>query len=721
MIAMNHNLLHDPILERRGIAEAADEAGWKAHKAFGQQGWSYPVYDGNGIAYHTAEGQQVLRWKNSDSNGSPKYAWLPGKPDKATYYVLPDTLGAIRKANGVCYLASGEPDTLAYRAAGFKNVISWFDGEGSIPINLLTHLRFMGIQTLNDYPDRDETGLKKMAKLVALLDGSEVFYRPMKLPGDEQSKNDINWLWVDCNSNRERFTMALLDLPSYTPAEIASHTVVDPAPVETSFVLRQRETLPAQTEFTPAQVTAIEKVAFARFAEALVQSVEQTAGFKGWQADGWSKNFPCNLPGHTDSHASAGFNRDSKSYRCFVCGTVDTKDYAAQTHAKTYDEFRAEVEQEFRETNRQQPAPEPGSRIITMTGATVAPVPAKLYIPSDEALLDVEAMLRGEKLPTYIPQYFPYKTFHQFGGFAKVMQPGKLVYIMSVSGGGKTSLVDAISEKAHAEGQDTIDFSPEWTAQERRKRSIQRAGGMTMMEMAEYEMWLIDQKRGIPLEARNGRPPARERLEQTLEIVQRLKTWQGKSYQLKADPRLGDLTSIINTIREIVVEKRDAGRNVTTLFVDYIQRLPKARGSNEWDRLEAVVDCVKDLCEELSLLGYIIIQPRKSDSSDTRDGKTLTEASAQGLSDQRANLYLTITPQFDENRVKLPFVEASVVKNSMGTTGSLMLKAAWQNLTICDDIYTGPRNTGDSLETIKSKIAAKTEKATPVDDNDLIF
>lgn len=695
MIAATNNLLHDPILEGRGIAEAADDALWKAHKAFGQDGWAYPVYDGNGVAYRTADGSQAIRrWKNRDSNGSPKYAWLPEKPGKATYYVLPDTLDAIRKANGVAYLASGEPDVLAYRAAGFKNVICWFDGEMSIPANLLQHLTYMGITSLNDYPDRDETGLKKMAKLSAMLADSNVVYFPFKLPGDEQSKNDINWLWQQCKFSRDRFLLEITDAPGYTSTEIQRYVVSDVTPAVTVSdppVLRQRESMPATAnEFTLLQVEAIEKISFARFAESLVQSVEQTAKFKGWQSDGWSKNFPCNLPGHADAHASAGFNRESKTYRCFVCGTVEAKEYAAQIGAKRYEDFRAEVEQEFRETNRHQPAPDTGSRIITMTGAVVEPAaPTKLYVASDDALLDVEAMLRGEKLPTYVPRYFPYQTFHQFGGFAKVMQPGKLIYLMSVSGGGKTSVVDVISERAHANGEDTIDFSPEWTAQERRKRSIQRAGGMTMMDMAEYEMWLIDQKRGIPQEARNGRPPAKERLDQTLEIIERMKTWRGKSYQLKADPSLGNLTSMLSTIREIVIEKRDAGRTVTSLFVDYIQRVPKARGSNEWDRLESVVDCIKDLCEELSLLGYVIIQPRKSDSSDTRDGKTLTEASAQGLSDQRANLYITITPQFDDNRVKLPFVEASVVKNSMGTTGSMMLKAAWQNLMICDELYHG--------------------------------
>ena len=81
----------------------------------------------------------------------------------------------------------------------------------------------------------------------------------------------------------------------------------------------------------------------------------------------------------------------------------------------------------------------------------------------------------------------------------------------------------------------------------------------------------------------------------------------------------------------------------------------------------------------------MFVQPNKSDSRKVRDGEQLTEASGQGVSDQQANLYFTLTPAFDENRNRLPLVKASVVKNSMGRTGDVILKWATQNLSIVDE------------------------------------
>src|SRR5512145_1951412 len=88
------------ILVARGIAGACSEANWHAHKDNGQDGWRFPVYNARGDHY-TVDGQTVYRWKNADSSGSPKYRWLPGKPEKIKYYLLPDTLAAIKEACGV--------------------------------------------------------------------------------------------------------------------------------------------------------------------------------------------------------------------------------------------------------------------------------------------------------------------------------------------------------------------------------------------------------------------------------------------------------------------------------------------------------------------------------------------------------------------------------------------------------------------------------------------
>src|SRR5690606_24277658 len=134
-------------------------------------------------------------------------------------------------------------------------------------------------------------------------------------------------------------------------------------------------------------------------------------------------------------------------------------------------------------------------------------------------------------------------------------------------------------------------------------------------------------------------------LKHNRELLADMLKWQGKAYYLKQDERLSSVAAILETIEMIVTTKRAEGRKVQALFFDYLQRAPKA-GNRGWDWSEQVVGQIKSVCERLQLFGFIFIQPTKGASKQTRDGEALTEASGQGVSDQQANLYFTLTPGF---------------------------------------------------------------------------
>lgn len=661
-----HNL--NDILAGRGIAEPCNAAGWVSHPYKGFDGWRYPIYNAAGQHYTTDSGV-VWRWKNAEQQPVEthprradwrKYAWLPSKPEKAKYYLLPDTLQAIKDKRGVVYLASGEPDVMAYRAAGIRNVISWFDGEKSIPDTLLDDLHLMGATVVNVYPDRDKTGMEAAAALWALFkDQERMRLFTYALPGVVGSKHDINWLWQQHGFNSIAFTEALYDAP----------------PVDSDTLL-----LYAQDDAPRQHVSAVGDTRFdgfpQGFVDAMIRHVESRDGFKHWTSDGWG-NFCCDLPNHQDSAASAGFNKETMAFKCFVCGTMNARDYGAAVDIHLRDYYP---------TRDVEPL-----NIVTLSAVpgheTSSPKPqpsddTPLWDDSSDAGLEVIAELRGEKIPDVRPVEFPLKALHRFGGFAKMAWPGKLIYVTGVSGGGKTSFGETISEVFQQDGQDSIWYNPEWTGREMRIRALQRAGGINMTRYAEMLVNNIDAQDGKTL--RRGLALDRGEIDANVKLMQGILNWPGSVYTLKSDKRLSTMKAILETAEQIVNLKRAAGRTVTSFFFDYIQRAPKAdvRG---WDSQEWVVSQIKEFCERCGLLGWVFLQPTKGASKSTRDGAALTEASGQGLSDQQANLYITMTPAFSGDGDKYPYTRLNIVKNSMGQSGKIYLKWSYQHLAVVDE------------------------------------
>lgn len=640
------------VLKDRGIDSACQDANWQPYIYSGSDGWRYPLYNSAGDYLQNEDGI-IYRWKNANSSGLPKYAWIPGKVDKARYYLLPDTLSAIKSAGGKCYLASGEPDVMAYRAAGIKNVICWF-GESSVPATLREDLEYMNINWLVCYPDRDKTGMTMASKVHALLDGGDIIFAAYALTPELESKTDINTLWQQVNYDRHVFEQRLSDCTPIETADLELWQRKDDAPkaAQPSGATYDGE-LPQE------------------FINAIIADVE-SRGVRKWKSDGWSEPFCC--PFHKDEKPSSNFNRDSMSFKCFTCDM--------STNAKTYGE---QVGIHLRDYLPQRDISAPPLTVLPKPENASADVQVitPLYEDGYEVTENLIAELKGERLSDANPMAFPFTSFHKLGGFAEMMWTGKLVYVSGVSGGGKTSLAETMYEHIIRNGDDIVWFGPEWNAEEMKLRALQRAGGLNMTEIAKYRAWKADEAKGIPMASRRGVNYPTARVNQSIDLLQNMLSWTGRPYFLKPDSRLDSMNAITDTIESIVESKRAKGRKVSTLFFDYLQRAPQARSG--WDSQEKVVSQIKSVCERLDLFGWVLVQPTKGDSKSTRDGAALTEASGQGISDQQANLYMTLTPAFDDSGNKLPYICANVVKNSMGRTGKVFLKWSYQNLCMIDE------------------------------------
>lgn len=636
------------ILEQRGIAQAADEANWSPGTAFGHAGWLYPVYNTQGVMH------KARRFKNAESGNGMKYAWTPEKPTAAIYYLLPDTIDAIRAEKGFCYLASGEPDVLAYRAAGIKNVLSWFDGEASVPETLEANLESLGVTTLLYYPDRDKTGLQAAGKILRKLDGAADFL-VYALPADvtESHGYDINKAWIECGFDRARFRQLLMDAPAIDEDDLwlYGHDQYTPQPA--------LPLAPSSGDLPPA------------FIEAVLRDVESRAGKRfRWKSSGWSYNIFC--PFHEEKEPSAGYNRESNAFKCFRCGTFNAKEYGEKVGLHLRDFYDK---------------PLPKASTNGTTAEPVKHVPAELPIiritDSYTAIQEVIEELEGTRVPNSEPLPFPFSIYHEYGGFAHYIWAGKMVYISSVSGGGKTAYLECIGNAFRKRGSDFMVYSPEWQPTEFVLRDLQRYKGMDTEQIAAMRVWRAEERRGVPKERRHGLVPPAAAVEDSLDKLRKLQAWGGRAHYV--EPGVYDLNQLLDGIEQSIELKRAAGRDVKAFFFDYLQRAPKS-GKRDWDWGEVVAGRVKNLCERLNLFGFLIIQPNKGDSKATRDGDALTEASGQGISDQQANLYITLTPAFDrETGDKKPYSKVNIVKNSMGRTGWFWQKSPLQYLTWLDE------------------------------------
>ncbi|MEL6407004.1 MAG: hypothetical protein AAFR81_21715 [Chloroflexota bacterium] len=274
------------ILSRRGIASTAKNAGWIPYPYRNFAGWAYPVHD-------PFTGEIIARrWKATDKNSRMKYGWLPSKPEHpyADWYILPASVDAISRADGVAYLANGEPSLLAYHSAGIQNAIATTLSEVGIPKNLIATLSKLGIHRLLYPVDNDTAGEKSAVKWRDALTESGIDFVPFSWGASAPEKADANDIWIACQFDSDAFAKTLNTL---SPLAL-------PAPE------------------TPKN-TLLDDTDFDRTPQGLIDALANALGITGWKSNGWAqKNI--SSPFRQDAKPSATFNRDSGVLHDFGTG-----------------------------------------------------------------------------------------------------------------------------------------------------------------------------------------------------------------------------------------------------------------------------------------------------------------------------------------------------------------------------------------------------------------
>ncbi len=263
-------------LNNRGIAKTAISAGWTQVRFQNTDYYNYPVY---GLVSN-----QILtyRLKALPGQTGAKYLWLQNKPASTLYYRHPafDLISEVAKADGVLYLANGEPSVLAYVAAGLYNVISWF-GEGSVPASLVDDLQSLGVKEVRYAADKDEAGRKSAAKVRDKLQGSGIVFQALDWGNAVAARGDANDLWISCEFDTVQFQQTL---------KLLSPLI-----------------LPESVETPVRRFNASD---FNHHQADLIASVSSRLGISGFRANGWSiRNIIS--PFRDEKHPSAAFNRQT--------------------------------------------------------------------------------------------------------------------------------------------------------------------------------------------------------------------------------------------------------------------------------------------------------------------------------------------------------------------------------------------------------------------------
>ena len=647
-----------------------------------RRGWTTKVIQRYAIGGETYDNRPCLRFVTVNTEGEkafrvkfvdgkePKIKWA-GKTEQANfkYYSAGKLTKAIADASGTLYWLSGEPDIWTlYEACNVDWSTACF-GEKSIPETVVEDLTAMGVTQVVMYPDLDKTGMEAAAKLYRLLKDSEIALVIRRIPGDMDSKRDLNQLWQDVSFNAHAFNEALKKCTRLTETDLAQY-------------------LPEEKPVTSQPKQTSLDLDFAAMFDEWIEDVIRSLG----QCDvreGRVQRWHCPLPNHDDKHPSFRIGDGSKVKNpictCGVQSLGTEEGWNAVARAKgmpTWDDYKKHRIADAGHVKIAKANP-PQAPATNGAAPKVDHTPDEpLYLDSHSIYKQILDHLEGENIPDIEFIECPMECLHEFGGFAEIMFPVKLVYIAGISGGGKTSFAETMAEKMQRQGYDFVWYGPEWTPYEMGLRSLQRAQGADMIHMAKNFQYQVQGKRGVPAEQRKGIPLNNEQVVISNRKILDMAGWHGRGYFLTPKANKLSLSDMLNTVRAIVTAKRSEGRKVVAFYFDYLQRANKG-GRNQAFWSEEVIGEIKSLCEELQLIGFVMVQPKKSDSQDARDGDTLSEASGQGLSDQQCNLYLTLTPRFDGDH-KTDYSTLKVVKNSMGQTGEIVIRNDWQHLLVID-------------------------------------
>lgn len=320
------------------------------------------------------------------------------------------------------------------------------------------------------------------------------------------------------------------------------------------------------------------------------------------------------------------------------------------------------------------PAPTAQTPMIDPTGAA----PIKVVKRAD-LLSDYLTRISDFETPrTAVPVPFPLTTLHTFGGMARVIKPGKMVGIVSVSGGGKTTLCETCVDLLLQMNAACLVWSPEWTPEEFVERAVQRYGGPSTDDLYYHEIFIDEKQRGV--QKGFGRELTLTQQSAASTAVAKLRTFESHVGYLDMPVLTAThlQNALDNTLRSIDFKPR-------ILVIDYIQLMAALEqgSSSMYDLLLRI----KITAATYGLIPWIVSQVTKTSTKGQQNGKLLDAMDARYVNDDAFNLFITVNPDRDQNGDYYPSAVLNIVKNSKGQKGKVRLPVNWERLYFEDRLH----------------------------------
>lgn len=306
----------------------------------------------------------------------------------------------------------------------------------------------------------------------------------------------------------------------------------------------------------------------------------------------------------------------------------------------------------------------------------------KSFVTIEDVYYQMVSELLGEpdSIPDEVPYDFPCNALHPLGGFARYAWPAKMVYILGGAGFFKTSYAEFLHDNLLKAGFDWAHYGPEWTPDEMGIRSVQRFGGVTLDEMAAARVRASDKKRQY--EPERGMPLTPKQITDTLGIIDERMRWPGNGYYIPSASL--SFEHLLLSVKDAINDSRNRGRQFVAVFFDYLELMRRfSVGKDDAFWGERILEVIKNMSIDYQFTAYMLLQAKKGDADRVRNaaknGRDMEEvllgaASAQGISDQKCNLMLTLNPEYDHEGKLTNNIYVNAVKNSGGDLDYVEMK-----------------------------------------------
>lgn len=400
---------------------------------------------------------------------------------------------------------------------------------------------------------------------------------------------------------------------------------------------------------------------------------------------------------HGDAEWSFGYNTQKFFGWCYGCGNdkpillkdllpligIDPVSYGGWFETQTSPTTQ-KTNANYSENNSSNPVQniQPVLRVVTRRSRLTH------YL---DQLVDMDALADHPPVP------FPLRALHEFGGMTRVIKPGKLIGLVGVSGGGKTSLIETMVDGWLCYNVPCLVWSPEWEGDEFVDRAVQRYGGPTTEEVYLHQIYKQEVKDGI-VSGGAGVPITRQLVAQAEDALEILKGWSEEvGYIDEPLLTIGQLQAQIEaTLKALTFKPR-------VLAIDYAQLLHAVETNREVTMYNLLMR-IKAICRVYGLVGLVASQVTKAGTKDAQGGDLLDGLAARYVNDDAFNLFITINPD-REMTVKdgrkiatgrfLPSAVLNITKSSMGRKGKMRLAVDWERLMFSDERHMNQNFTGE--------------------------